>query len=158
VAIEGIALIPLLDEALMLALPADHRLAGQRRVRLTDLAGETWIDGAHPDCLGPIAPLAEALGGEPAIGFWCDDWNGKQALVAGHAGITLVPTLAHPTIRRDVVLRPTVPPLPTRRLYAAAAPAPFRAPAVTAMLDILTALAAADPEHHARRSAAPRSR
>lgn len=139
--IEGIELTPLLDEELMLALPVDHRLAGQRRVRLADLAGETWIDGAHPDCLGPIAPLADALGGEPMIGFWCDDWNGKQALVAAHAGITLVPTLAHSTIRRDVVLRPTVPSLRTRRLYVAAAPAPLRAPAVTAMLRVLTALA-----------------
>jgi DNA-binding transcriptional LysR family regulator len=141
VPIEGIELIPLLDEELMLALPVDHRLARQRRVRLTDLAGETWIDGAHPDCLGPIAPLADALGGEPTIGFWCDDWNGKQALVAAHAGIMLVPTLAHSSIRRDVVLRATVPSLPTRRLYAAAA-ASFRAPAVTAMLGVLTGLAA----------------
>ncbi|MBE1491414.1 LysR family transcriptional regulator [Plantactinospora soyae] len=140
VTVDGVELVPLLDEELQVALPTRHRLARQRRVRLADLSGETWIEGGHPDCLGPIAPLAEALGGAPRIGFWCDDWNGKQALVAAGVGVTLMPTLAHPALRRDVLVRPTSPALPTRRLYAATAAPAFRAPAVTAMLGILTEL------------------
>jgi DNA-binding transcriptional LysR family regulator len=143
--VEGIDLVPLLDEELQVALPAGHRLARQRRVRLAELGAETWIEGGHPDCLGPITPLAEALGAAPRIGFWCDDWNGKQALVAAGAGVMLVPTLARLALRRDVVLRPTTPSLPTRRLYAATTPPAFRGPAVTAMLEILADLALRRP-------------
>ncbi len=140
-ALDGIDLIPLLDEELHVALPADHRLARRRRVSLRELSGERWIEGAFPDCLGPIPHLAEALGGPPRIGFFCDDWNGKQALVAAHSGVMLVSTSTRGALRRDLVLRPTVPTLPTRRLYAAAAH-PFRPPAATAMISILTEICA----------------
>jgi DNA-binding transcriptional LysR family regulator len=137
-------LIPLLDERLLLALPARHPLARQTRVRLRDLRDATWIEGAHPDCLGPIPRLADALGNPPRIGFTCDDWNGKQALVAAGAGVTLVPTLARAAMRADVALCATDPPLPTRRLFVAATAPRYRPPAVAAMLTVLTAIAA----HH----------
>ncbi|MFC7280184.1 LysR substrate-binding domain-containing protein [Paractinoplanes rhizophilus] len=130
-------LIPLLDEELLVGLPAGHRLADQPRVRLRELKDEVWVEGGFPDCLGPIPRLTEALGGEPRIGFHCDDWNGKQALVAAGAAIMLVSTLAQPAIQREVVLRPTSPRLPTRRLFAGTTAPPFRMPAVTAMLSIL---------------------
>jgi DNA-binding transcriptional LysR family regulator len=142
VGLDGVELVPLLAEELWVALPAGHRLARHRRLRLSDLRDETWIDGAHPDCLGPIAPLAEALGTAPRIGFWCDDWHSKQALVRAGAGITLVPTLARAALPRDAVARPAIPPLPPRQLYAAAAAPALRAPAVTAMLEILVDLTA----------------
>ncbi|MEO3808766.1 LysR family transcriptional regulator [Sphaerisporangium sp. B11E5] len=142
IALDGVELVPLLDEELRIALPADHRLARVHRVHLADLADETWIDGAHPDCLGPMTPLTEALGTAPRVGLWCDDWNGKQALVAARAGVMLVPSLAHTALRDDVVVLPVTPSLPTRRLYAVAAPAHCRAPAVTAMLAILADLTA----------------
>jgi DNA-binding transcriptional LysR family regulator len=141
---DGVELMPLLDEQLLLALPPRHPLARHPRVRLRDLRDERWIEGAHPDCLGPIPHLADLLGNPPRIGFTCDDWNGKQALVAAGAGVTLVPTLARAAIRADVAVRATDPPLPPRRLFAAAAPPPYRPPAVSAMLTVLTAIAA----HH----------
>jgi DNA-binding transcriptional LysR family regulator len=144
VPLDGLDLVPLLDEELQLALPAGHRLARQARVRLRELPDEVWIEGAHPDCLGPIPPLADALGGPPRIAFTCDDWHGKQALVAAGAGVMLVPTLARPAIRRDLVLRPTSPALPARRVYAVAATARSGAPAVAAMLTLLAGLAVAE--------------
>ncbi|MEU8251946.1 LysR substrate-binding domain-containing protein [Nonomuraea sp. NPDC048916] len=137
---EGIDLIPLLDEEFQVALPSDHPLARDSRVRLRDLREEAWIEGGYPDCLGPISQLTDALGSVPRIGFFCEDWNGKQALVAGGSGIMLVPTLARAMMHRDVTLRPTIPSLPTRRLFAAAMPPPFRLPAVTAMLDVLVSV------------------
>lgn len=135
--VDGVDLLPLCDEELQVLLPATHRLARRRRIRLAELGGENWIDGAYPDCLGPIAPLAEALGGPPRIEFWCDDWNGKAALVAAGAGVALVPTLAQPGLRRDVVVRATTPTLPTRPLYAATAVAEYRSPSAAAMLAVL---------------------
>ncbi|MER6827359.1 LysR family transcriptional regulator [Streptosporangium sp. NPDC000563] len=133
----GVGLLPLLDEEFQVALPADHRLAGLRRVLLSDLCDEVWIEGGYPDCLGPIPQLAEALGRPPRIGFFCEDWNGRQALVAGGSGIMLVPTLVRGAVHPGVVRRPTAPSLPSRRLYAASLAPPFRLPAVTALLDVI---------------------
>jgi DNA-binding transcriptional LysR family regulator len=139
--LAGLELVPLLDEQLSVALPAGHPLAAADAVPLADLRDELWIEGDHPDCLGPIPQLTAALGGPPRIGYFCEDWNGKQALVAAGAGVTLVPTLARAAVRDGVVLRPTAPALPTRGLYALAAAPPLRLPAVTAMLGLLTELA-----------------
>jgi DNA-binding transcriptional LysR family regulator len=135
--VDGVELTPLLDEELHVALPPTHRLARRRTIPLAELAAETWVEGAYPDCLGPIPRFADALGGPPRIGFVCDDWNGKQALVAGGAGIMVVPTLAQAAIRPDLVLRPTSPVLAPRRLFAASARPPFRPPAAEAMLELL---------------------
>ena len=140
--IEGVELVALLDEELLVGLPATHRLADQPRVRLRDLRDEVWVEGGFPDCLGPLPQLAGALGGPPRIGFFCEDWNGKQALGAAGAAVTLVPTLARSAVRRGVVLKPTSPRLPTRRLLAATTAPPFRMPAATAMLSVLTTIAA----------------
>ena len=54
--VDGVEFHPLLDEELRLALKADHRLSARRRVPLAELQQEAWIDGAHPDCLGPVPP------------------------------------------------------------------------------------------------------
>ena len=86
--------------------------------RCCPLAAETWIEGAHPDCLGPLEDFFAVAGFEPRIGFHCDDWTGKQALVAGGLGVMLFPSLALPSARDDIVLRPLSPPLPARRVLA----------------------------------------
>lgn len=140
--LDGLDLVPLLDEQLLLVLAAGHPLARRRRVRLADLVGEAWIEGAFPDCLGPLSPLTDALGGPPRIGFWCDDWNGKQAFVAAGTGVMLTPALAGPSLRSDLVTRPVSPQLPTRRLYAVTPTAPMRTPAAGAMLAVLTEITA----------------
>jgi DNA-binding transcriptional LysR family regulator len=142
--VDGIELVPLLDEDLLVALHDDHPLAAHAKVPLTELRDSAWIEGAYPDCLGPVTELTEALGRPPRIAFTCHDWNGKQALVAAGAGTMLVPTLARAAIRRDIQLRPTAPGLPTRRLYAAVPEPPFRTPAAAAMLTLLADLLAAD--------------
>jgi DNA-binding transcriptional LysR family regulator len=135
-------LVPLLDEELKVALPARHPLARRTRVPLDELRDEVWIEGAHPDCLGPIPRLTEALGAPPRVGFTCDDWTGKLALVAGQLGITLIPTLAASVVRPDVIVRATTPALPKRRVFAAVAPAPLRTAAANAMLTQLRNTAA----------------
>ena len=144
-ALDGLELVPLLDEELHVGLPDQHPQARRRVIALRDLRDETWIEGAYPDCLGPLPQITEALGAPPHIGFTCHDWNGKQALVASGAGIMLVPTLARAAIRPNIQLRPTTPPLPTRRLYAVLPRPPFRTPPATAMLDLLTTLVPTTP-------------
>jgi DNA-binding transcriptional LysR family regulator len=139
---NDVDLVPLLEEEHRVALPTTHPLAGRTTVSLRELRGETWIEGSHPDCLGPLEKLEKALGGPPRISFTCDDWTGKQALVAAGMGITIMSTLAATAVRPDITLRPTSPALPRRRVLAAVAPQDTRTAAVSAVLSVLTSLAA----------------
>jgi DNA-binding transcriptional LysR family regulator len=133
---EGIETTKLLEDELYLALPRSHPLAGRKRLAMTDIARETWIEGAHPDCLGSLDQLARLIGAPPRIGFYCDDWTGKQALVGAGLGITLYPRLALGAPRSDIAVRPLPRSLPSRDIYAAF-PAEHQAPAVHAMLACL---------------------
>jgi DNA-binding transcriptional LysR family regulator len=109
----------LLDDAMLVALPSGHRLAGRRRVRLGDLAGERWI-GADPRdeddrVLGP-----GRFAGELATDFPVREWTAKLGLVASGLGVTLVPSLATPAARPDLALARLDPrDAPPRRVLAA---------------------------------------
>ncbi|MEW9548782.1 LysR family transcriptional regulator [Nonomuraea sp. NPDC050783] len=135
----GVTLTPLHEDELLVALPAAHPLASAGgRVRLRELAGEPWIDGTHPDCLGPLAPLAAALGGPPRISHVCDDWNGRQGLVAAGVGVMLYPSIAgYGAARSDIRLLRPVPALPRRTVLAATLPPTDRPPAVSTFLTTL---------------------
>jgi DNA-binding transcriptional LysR family regulator len=141
---DGLETVELLEDELYLALPSTHPLAARKRLAMTDLARETWIEGAHPDCLGPLSQLGELIGAEPRIGFHCDDWAGKQALVGAGLGVTLYPRLALGEPRSDVAVRRLPRSLPSRDIYAAF-PADHRAPAVNAMLACLRESVQATP-------------
>jgi DNA-binding transcriptional LysR family regulator len=142
---ERIETIKLLEDELYLALPRSHPLADRKRLSMTDLAHETWIEGAHPDCLGSLEQLGRLIGAPPRIGFYCDDWTGKQALVGAGLGITLYPRLALGGPRADIAVRPLPRSLPSRDIYAAF-PTDHRAPAVEAVLACLRE-AARRPAH-----------
>jgi DNA-binding transcriptional LysR family regulator len=143
-AADGLETVVLLQDELYVALPGAHPLAERKRLAATDLADETWIEGAHPDCLGPIPQLRELIGAPPRIGFHCDDWAGKLALVGAGLGITLYPRLALGEPRADVVVRRLPRPLPSRDIHAAF-PVDHQAPAVNAMLACLQEAAQATP-------------
>jgi DNA-binding transcriptional LysR family regulator len=133
----GVELLAIREDELLIALSRGHRLAERRPLWMRELADETWIEGAHPDCLGPLERFCEAAGFEPRIGFQCDDWQGKQALVAAGVGVMLFPSLALPNALPDLVLRAPRPALPPRRILAAVPAAQYRAPAADSMVAIL---------------------
>src|SRR5919108_2417736 len=146
---DGIEIVPLVEDELYLALPRTHPLAARKRLAFTDLAHETWIEGAHPDCLGSLEELGRLIGAEPRIGFHCDDWTRKQALVAAGVGIMLLPSIAADALRDDVVVRRLPRSFPAREIYAAF-PGGYRAPAVDEMLACLRETAESRPArpHH----------
>src|ERR687897_585560 len=128
----------LLTESMYVALPRDHPLAGADRVRLADLADEAWVCGTRPSsCSQAVVETCRAAGFEPRIAFESDEYPVLQGYVAAGLGYTLLPDLALPTLRADLVVRPTKPDAPQRRVWGATRPEGARSPATEAMVATL---------------------
>jgi DNA-binding transcriptional LysR family regulator len=112
-------LTPLIEDELLLALPATHACAHRRKLRLRDFSDTSWIEGAHPDCLGPIESVFRELGAEPKIEYFSDEWVGKQAMIAAGLGVALLPALGLTGTLEGIVLRSLNGDVPRRRLYVA---------------------------------------
>lgn len=81
------------DEDLIVILPAGDDRAGLT-VDDGDLVDQRWIDGPHPDCLGPdVLPWFGAR-----IGFHAPTWTAKLHAVADGRGLSLVPRSVRPTL------------------------------------------------------------
>jgi DNA-binding transcriptional LysR family regulator len=128
----------LLTESMHLVLPGDHSLAASPRVRLADLADEAWLCGVRPSSCGEVIVTAcREAGFEPRIAFESDEYQVLQGYVAAGLGFTLLPDLALPTLRPDLVVRPTEPEAPERRVWAAVRAKGARSAATEAMLGVL---------------------
>jgi LysR family transcriptional regulator, transcription activator of glutamate synthase operon len=79
-------------EPLRLALPRGHRLAGHRRVRLAEVAGEPFIGLAPVSALRKLADdLCEQAGFRPTVIFEGDDMSTVRGFVAAGLGVAVVP-------------------------------------------------------------------
>jgi DNA-binding transcriptional LysR family regulator len=141
---EGIELHYLVEDPMYIALPRDHPCARKQRLRVEDLAGETWIQSDSGDQCGRLHRAAcVAAGFEPrSLGFESDDYNVVQGLIAAGVGISLLPALALTNVRDDIVIRALGRRAPSRRVAAATLAGRFRSPATEAMLGILEEVAA----------------
>ena len=97
----------LLDDPLSVVLPADHRFATRKAVKLADLAGENWVAG----CGGGVCNemLVDACAREsftPNVAFESDDHNVLVGLVATGVGVALLPELCLRTPPPGVAIRP----------------------------------------------------
>jgi molybdate transport repressor ModE-like protein len=137
----GFDRLRLLDDPLHAVLPAGHRLAARKRIRLPDLAGETWIAGC-PQCRGHLLHVCAAAGFEPAIAFGTDDYVAVQSLVAAGLGVALLPALSLAAATNPAVAVRPVAGGPGRTIEAVTVAGARRPPAVTAMLEALQAAAA----------------
>jgi DNA-binding transcriptional LysR family regulator len=131
---SGIALHPLVDDEMLVALPPGHPHAGADTVPLAALAGETWVASADPTCHRLLEHGAGRAGFVPRVAFASDDYGAVGRLVLAGVGVALVPRLAAAAVGGDVALR-RLAPAPVRRLSVAVAPA--RSPAADAMLELL---------------------
>jgi DNA-binding transcriptional LysR family regulator len=137
---DGIDLLHLLDEPMCALLPADHRLAGRKRLSLEDLAEEVWIElGRSPPGRRGRVYLAPGRnsGLEPRVGFRSDDVNVVQGMVAAGSGVAVVPELALATVREDVLVRSLGSSAPARSVAAATLAGVHRSPATEAALELL---------------------
>jgi DNA-binding transcriptional LysR family regulator len=130
----------LFEDPMFLALPAAHRLAGRRRLRLEDLRAEAWVQTSRTSpCARHVVRCCHAAGFEPNVAFESDDYQTVQGLVAAGVGVALIPRLALSAPRPDVVTRALAPAPPARQVIAAAPAGARLVPAATAMLRILEA-------------------
>jgi molybdate transport repressor ModE-like protein len=133
----------LLDDALHVALPPGHGLAARRRLELSELAGDPWIQGVRKGSTVSTLPKAcRAAGFEPQIAFRTDDPMAWQGLVAAGIGVAVVPSLTLPTARSDITVRELDAPALVRRVSAALPPGRYTPPAAGAMVEILSDVAA----------------
>jgi DNA-binding transcriptional LysR family regulator len=128
--------VHLLDDRLLLALPASHPFAKRDRVDLRDLAHETWIR-VQPEGPGVALAACVAAGFEPHVHFDARAEEVALELVAAGLGVAFVSALAHAPVPDGAVVRDIGERAPVRRVVALARPAEFRPPAAEAMLELV---------------------
>ena len=104
----GLTVETIIEEALVVALPASHRLAGKRRLDFDDLKGEPmfWFErklnpGFHDYCQG----FFERIGFKPNAIPEPPDHHILLGLIAEGQGIALIPASLQKVKRKGVVFR-----------------------------------------------------
>jgi len=134
--------VTLLEDAMDVALPADHRLAAKRALKLTDLRNEDWVQtSASSPCARHVVRLCLGAGFEPNVTFESDDYDTVQGLVAAGVGVALIPRLALNHVHPGIVVRSLSPRSPMRKVVAATMTGPGVAPAARMMTQILVDVA-----------------
>jgi len=103
---DDIDALPVLHSPLMAVLPAAHSLAGQRRVKLAELAAETWTMIDDQEAMGYrafISQLCRLSGFSPRCGVSTNTLEGFLGRIASGFGIGLLPH--HILPRRSPLLR-----------------------------------------------------
>jgi len=140
--LAGLRRFELLEDPLHLALPAAHRLARRRQVRLEDLREESWVQtSAASPCARHVVRSCHAAGFEPRVSFESDDYQTVQGLVAAGVGVALIPQMALSAVRPDIHIRALDPSSPVRRVFAAVRRGAAVTPGVATMLDVLREVA-----------------
>ncbi|OAD17982.1 LysR substrate-binding domain-containing protein [Achromobacter insolitus] len=92
--VPGIAITALRRERLVLAVPAGHRVAGMKQVRLSDLTDETLVTLAHSDSpgfAGEIVAACQRAGFHPRVLQESSHALISLPLIAAGLGIAIVP-------------------------------------------------------------------
>jgi DNA-binding transcriptional LysR family regulator len=130
--------LPLFEDPMFLALPADHALARRRTLRLENLRAEAWIQtSASSPCAQHVVRSCHAAGFEPIVSFESDDYQTVQGLVAAGVGVALIPKLALSGARDDIAIRALSPQSPVRAVIAATPEGTRLTAAAAAMRQIL---------------------
>lgn len=136
-----------------LALHRRHPRAGASELRLAELVDEKWINVPPNISGGDVLVRSFArLGRTVAVAYESDDYTAIHELVGAGLGVALLPDLALFPANEDVVLRPLGPDAPSRSIQAVTRRDGLRAPAATAMLDILRTI---EPRRRAARQLEP---
>jgi DNA-binding transcriptional LysR family regulator len=135
--------VDLIDDVMDAVLPADHPLAGQDFIDLTDLATEPWVGSAASDPCGYIVNgICATAGFTPDVRHDTQEWDAVAALVAAGAGVALVPRSAQPLRPSGIAVLPVAGAPATRPLFALLRAGTEADPAIATVLEALRAVAA----------------
>jgi DNA-binding transcriptional LysR family regulator len=138
----GLRSTTLLEDAMHVAMPADHPLAAKQSLTLADLRDEQWVQtSASSPCARHVVRSCLAAGFEPIVTFESDDYETIQGLVAAGVGVALIPRLALTRVHPDIVVRTLAPRSPARKVTAATVSGPGVAPAAKTMVKVLLEVA-----------------
>lgn len=101
------------SEALLVALPPDHRLARRRAVALADLATEPFVTLPRQPATGfydQIIGLCQAAGFSPIVRQEASQLPAMLTLVAAGLGVAIVPCCVCPQWRGQIAFRPLAEP------------------------------------------------
>ena len=132
----------LLEDPMLVALPAEHALAGKPALSLSDLRDQDWVQtSATSPCARHVVRSCVAAGFEPKVTFESDDYEIVQGLVGAGVGGALIPQLALTHVHPGIVVRSLAPRSPARRVVAATIGAAGVSPAARTMIKILADVA-----------------
>jgi molybdate transport repressor ModE-like protein len=135
--------VDLMEDPLRLVLPPGHP-ADADAVALADLAGARWV--ATPPgtaCRAMVDHACRAAGYVPDVPFHANEFGVLAAFVAEGLGVAMVPELALGAFGPDVVVRPVADVVVQRRIYVAVRRGGLERPALGAMVEALSSVAAA---------------
>jgi DNA-binding transcriptional LysR family regulator len=145
----------LLEDPMLVALPAEHALAGKPALTLADLRDQDWVQtSATSPCARHVVRSCVAAGYEPRVTFESDDYETVQGLVAAGVGVALIPRLALTHVHPGIVVRALAPRTPARRVVAATISAAGVSPAARTMIKVLSDVAERYTEGPAQPAAA----
>ena len=114
-AMRGLHFDALASSRLVVAVPPDHPLAGQRSVQLARLAKEPFVaydHAAYPEYLDDVRRLFESAGLEPNLLEEHDRVSSLLTAIAAGRGVALVPETIISMTGGRIRLVPLQPPLP----------------------------------------------
>ncbi|MGI8604269.1 MAG: LysR family transcriptional regulator [Verrucomicrobiales bacterium] len=137
----------LFSEDLLLAVPADHPLAGRRSVRLEDVETERFILLQEGHCLGDQAlRFCDQQKCHPQVIFRTAQLETIQALVAASVGVSLIPRMAcQPGLPHRPAYVVIAPPRPTRTVAVLRRREQYLSRGASALLDALRQTAKPKP-------------
>jgi DNA-binding transcriptional LysR family regulator len=131
----------LLDDPVVLAIPAGHRVAAEPALALSALSGQPFLAPREAtSCAEMIQRACARAGFVPRVTARASDFAVLLSLVAAGAGVTLVPGLAARRLPPGVRLVPPAEPV-TRRVFTVSRRGGDRKPAVRVVLDALAGAA-----------------
>lgn len=103
----GLVQAPLLDDPADVVMPADHPLAGRKRVTLRDFAEDDWVSwpqGAF--CNEWLVFTLRAEGIEPRLSHMAEEHHTQLALVGAGLGVAVAPRLGRGPVPEGVAVVP----------------------------------------------------
>jgi len=114
---DGVERLLIMHDAVDLAVPADHPLAGRTSVELTELCAEPWITWPHGAiCHEWLTQTLRQHGLTPEVTHTAEEHQTQLAMVAAGLGIAVMPRLGRGSTDgvSIISLKPTF----SRRVYA----------------------------------------